>query len=61
MNPGEHDMMPYHAYQVARAERPQTEAARRAADARLGEMAAAVARLTRALARPVISRAGRTR
>jgi hypothetical protein len=54
-------MMPYHAYQVARAERPQTEAARRAADARLGEMAAAVARLTRALARPVISRAGRTR
>ena len=34
-------MMPYHAYQVAQAERPQTEAVRRAADERLGEMAAA--------------------
>jgi hypothetical protein len=46
-------MMPYHAYQVAQAERPQTEATRRAADARLGEMAAALARLAATLRHPL--------
>lgn len=45
-------MMPYHAYQVAQAERPQTEAVRRAADVRLGEMAAALAQLAAMLRRP---------
>ena len=46
-------MMPYHAYQVAQAERPQTEAVRRAADVRLGEMAAALAQLAATLRRPL--------
>jgi hypothetical protein len=45
--------MPYHAYQVAQAERPQTEAVRRAADVRLGEMAAALAQLAATLRRPL--------
>jgi hypothetical protein len=47
-------MMPYHAYQVAQAERPQTEAVRRAADVRLGEMAAALAQLAAMLRRPPV-------
>jgi hypothetical protein len=46
-------MMAYHAYQAGQAERPQTEAARRAADARLGEMAAALARLAATLRHPL--------
>jgi hypothetical protein len=56
-------MMPYHAYQVAQAERPQaerpqterpqTEAVRRAADVRLGERAAALAQLAATLRRPL--------
>jgi len=46
-------MMPYHAYQVLQAERTKTAAASRAADVRLGEMAAAMAHLAGELARPV--------
>jgi hypothetical protein len=45
-------MMLYHAYQIFQAERPKTEAERRAADQRLGEMAAAAAQLADDLARP---------
>jgi putative heme degradation protein len=44
--------MPYHAYQVLQVERPKTEAERRAADQRLGEMVAAAAQLADDLARP---------
>lgn len=45
-------MTPYQAYQVLEAERPKTDGARRAADARLGEAAAALARLASALTHP---------
>jgi hypothetical protein len=45
-------MMPYHAYQILRAERSETVTTRRAADARLGEMAGAMAQLAVELFRP---------
>jgi hypothetical protein len=46
-------MMPDQSYQVFQADRPKTDAERRAADTRLGETAAAAAHLTRKLSRPV--------
>jgi hypothetical protein len=46
-------MMPYQAHQVCEAARSRTDAERRAADVRLGEMAATVSELWRDVIRPV--------
>lgn len=46
-------MMPYQTYQTYEAARPRTAAEQRAADARLGQMAAAVSQLGREVTRSV--------